>query len=230
MDGREIESIVQYRLQNRFTSDAISGMNPRSITLRSGETFTYSIDLRRVYSMAPGKQYRVRCYFIPDFTRRNVLYSRNELSFALDERREKAFDRQAPVIAADITPSEIVLLTLEAEKKGHGERMLKYIDVEEYINTYSDFVRSYSQAGNLERQEILERFREYLTRPRGDYLIDYRVTGEELGGDVAYVDAYVDRHGIRKNDTYRYRYALKKTRNMWLITGLEATYSKGKPQ
>ena len=231
MNGNEQENLTDYKLQNKYTVDVIASMNKREIALGGGEIFTYTVDLASIYKMEKGNFYRVRCYFVPDFGIRHVIHGKNEITFLVDGLREKDLQEKRLILNREMSPSETVLLTLEAEKNFEREKMLKYIKLDEYIKTESNFIRSYSAAGELEREEILEKFRWYLLRQRSDYLINYKIVDEGIEANDAYVDVLVERYNSRKNDSYKYRYVLKKTyettENRWLITGLEASVHKG---
>lgn len=234
MDGRELEYLIDYKRQKKYTTDIIGGTEKRPVVLAPGEVFTYSVDLQRVYEIKNGAFYRVRCYFIPDFSVKHVVYGKNEITFLADER-VKFTDRTeaegAEYANANITPSEVVLLTLEAEKTSARDRMLKFINLEEFIKTESPFIRSYAAAaGEGERRQVIAMFRDYLLRARPDYLLDYKITGEGINGETAFVDVLAERYNVRANEAYRYRYVLQKghTEGKWFITGLEATVYKGK--
>lgn len=236
MDGRELENIIDYKLQKKYTTDIIGSTEKRPVYLAPGEIFTYSVDLQRVYRIRNGAFYRVRCYFIPDFSVKHVVHGKNEITFLADERAE--FNPDLAALSrggtdTSITPSEIVLLTLEAERSSAKSRMLKFINLEEYIKTESSFIRSYSAAaGDGERQQVLLRFRDYLLRPRIDYLVSFKIADEGIEGERAYVDVLAERYNVRANESYRYRYILQRDRGgaNWLITGLEATVFKGRIQ
>ncbi|MDR3238371.1 MAG: hypothetical protein LBT84_07700 [Spirochaetia bacterium] len=233
MRGKENENIIDYKKQNKYTVDIIQAMGKRAVELGSGEIFTYTVDLKSIYSMSSGDFYRVRCYFVPDFGVRHVIHGKNEITFLIDGRRDAGEQSAAPQPNRDVTPSETVLLTLEAEKRSEMNKMLKYIDIEEFIRTESNFIRAYSAAGEIERREVLEKFRQYLLRPRSDYLVAFKILEEGIDGETAYVDALAERYNVRVNESYKYRFVLKKNREargMWLITGLEASVFKGKVQ
>lgn len=231
MDGKEIENLTDYKLKDKYTVDIIDAMDKRPIPLGGGEIFTYTIDLTSIYRMYNGNFYRVRCYFVPDFSRRHVIHGKNEITFLVDGPRDKNLIPERPAASRNLTPSEAVLLTLEAEKNSEKDKMLKYIDLEEFIKTESNFIRSYAAAGEFERKEILEQFKWYLLRQRRDYLIKYKIIDEGIDNDDAYVDVLAERYSPRRNDSYKYRYILRKNHETagiaWLIIGLEASIFKG---
>ncbi len=229
MQGREIESIVPYRMAGKTTVEAAAECSRRTIQLNPGEGFIYPVDLTKLYKMRPDSEYRVKCYFLPDLSIPQVIYSENELEFSLYSVKEQVSGRKDGGYSREISPSEIVLLALTAEKNGNWENMVKYLNLEELIGSYPDYFKQYSSAGTHERAEIRERFIRFLSRERDDYLIDFEVLGTDYASDrrFAYVNADVGRFGAIRNVRYRYRYLLEKNEGMWQINSLEASIVKG---
>lgn len=226
--GREAENIIPYRKENLPTSEVIKKMTRRKVSIGVNETFTCNVDLKKVYNLG-SKTYRVRSYFVPDFTRRKIIYSVNELTFRIIKEDGKPFGGERTIAETRITPGEIVLLSLEAEKRKNWRNMFKYINLKEYIYSFHNFVRPYNDAGPRERIEILAKFRRFLARHRHDYIVHFNVVSEEIEKNRKYasVDAIVERYGVRKNERFKYMFRLEKRRNIWLINAVEATVLKG---
>ncbi len=226
--GREAENIISYRKENRSTAEIIKKMSRRKVSIGANEIFTHSVDLKKVYNLHGGT-YRVRSYFIPDFSQRQIIYSTNELVFRIVKEDKEPFGKKATPEERLITPGEIVMLSLEAEKRGHWQKMFKYINIEQYIYSFHDFVRPYNNGGPKERIEILEKFRRFLARHRHDYIVHFSIISEELEKDEKYavVNTIVERYGVRKNERFKYMFRLEKRRNIWLINAVEATVLKG---
>lgn len=230
MEGREAENIIPYRKENRPTSEVIKKMKRRTVSLGTGETFTHDINLRRVYNLEKGI-FRVRSYFIPDFKARNLIYSVNELTFRIigDDRGPGPFGKEEMKRTTEITPGEIVLLCLEAEKREEWKRMFKYIEMKEFIYSYNNFVRPYNSAGPKERREILGKFKQFLARHRHDYIVNFTIADEEIEKNRKYatVTAVVERYGVRRNERYKYMYRLSREGSIWLLNAVEASVLKG---
>lgn len=230
MDGRELENIIDYRERQKLSVEEVENLSRRSVILGPGEIFTCTEDLRDIYRI-PAGTFRVRCYFVPDFRVRHVVHGDNELTFFSRTGSSSSEQKVLQYTDRRISPSETVLLTLEAEKSSDRERMLKYIDLEEFIKTESGYILAYTRAAGQERKEVLAKFRTYLIRDRKDYLIDYKIVEEEISGDTAYVDVLAERYNTVVSEKYRYRYILKRDKGPgknWLITGLEASVHKGR--
>lgn len=237
--GRTVETRVPHKLEGNAKDNLLKNCSTRTIILNPGESFRYSTDLTKVFVLRPGVDYRVRTRFMPDFSLDDSLTSRNQVSFLIE--REKHYVYKSGVVnrfqpkeySRSISPSEIVVLTLRAEKEQDWKRLRKYIDVEKLIHSYTRFVREYRKADVVEKYYIRERFVRYLARKRFDYLLDFSVVGETMEDGKAHVTVYVERYGPRKSSRYIYRYTLayadnNKGDNHWLITELDATVTKGK--
>jgi len=229
--GREIATTVPYRVENRQLKDILSDLPSRKIELGPSESFVYTVNLSRLYELAPGGKYRVRGYFFPDMEKNDTIQSDNELGFTVIRPRMEAVSEQKAV-SRDVLPSETVLLMLSAEKKGQLDRCLKYIEIEKYISSFPNFVRIYNTGDIEERQRIGEDFKKYLCRERDDYLMDFRIVKEETDPvrSIAFVDVIADRFGVKYTNRFRYRFTLEKSdkSTLWLVTGLDAKIMKGK--
>lgn len=235
MQGKEAEIIVPYRLKNQPLADILKRAKKRSITLAPRETFIHAIDLHKVYSLETDTVYRVKSFFFPDITEKIVLRSSNELVFKVVEETVKSGisgvmrPRKRRILEEYVTPSEVIMLHLNAETKKQWDRFIKYLDISKFINSYSNYVRIYQLADDEEKIGIEEDFVNFLTRQRNDYILDHEILKEEVekNGEIAYVEVAVERFAPRMTVTYKYRYTLEKEKKYWLITGLEATIMKG---
>ncbi len=227
--GREAAITVPYRLMNRSVEEVIRDLYPRAIELLPNETLTHTVNLRNLYDLRTGSEYRVRGFFLPDMQNPSALPSSNILSFKIV--RAPGLVKKSGVVRQErgVSPSEVVLLALTAEKNETWDRLYKYIKAESFINAFPDYVRLYNAADDIEKLKILEDFAKFLARHRDDYIRDFSVTDEVFlpGKNIAYVDVVVNRYGPRLPFRYKYRYTLEKTRDHWLIIDLEATVVKG---
>lgn len=237
MDGREAEIIVPYRLEFKSKNDEILNLTQRGVQLLPDETLVHTIDLKKIYNLDHKIKYRVKGFFFPDFKDDLVITSNNELAFYVSSARSDSiksgirFSSRKQKIFREISPSEIIKLALISEKGKEWDKMIKYIDIEQYINAYSDYARRYNIAEEYDGKLKIEKdFIRFISRDRDDYILDFKVISENIKNDnkIAYVDVIVDRNGIKRTNRYKYRYTLEKYGNMWLIVNLEATVLKGK--
>ena len=237
MDGREAEIIVPYRMEYKSKSDESLSLTRRGVELLPEETLIHSVNLKKIYSLDHKKKYRVKGFFFPDFKEDQVITSNNEVTFYISSARSDSiksgirFSSRKEKIYRDISPSEIISLALISEKGKEWDKMIKYIDIEQYINAYSDYARRYNISEEYDEKLKIEKdFIRFITRDRDDYILDFKVISENIKNDnkIAYVDVIVDRNGIKRTNRYKYRYTLEKYGNMWLIVNLEATVLKGK--
>ena len=236
MNGNEAEIIVPYKLANMPVEKLVAKAARRTILLEHKETFVYMINLKKLYNLKPGKQYRIRGFFYPDAQKKYVIRSNHELVFnylaAFDNKLTSRIfpDPVKQQIKKGISPSEIVLLMLNAEKKKKWKRFIKYINLKKFINAYPEFVREYQLADPEQKIKKEQEFVIFLTRSRDDYILEYEIVKEQIEPNIniAYVDVIVDRYNTKKSDRYKYRYTLEKNNDLWLVINLEATVLKGK--
>lgn len=237
-DGRELENIVPYRLKNRNISDVIKDADTRIIRLSDNETFSYTVDLKKLYKIDNKGNYRIKAFFSPDAADSFSLISDNQLNFKVLKKSDVMYSGIAKIrrfVSPEraLSASEVISLFLKAEKENNWDNYFKYIDVEKYINAYPDYVRIYKQAvkdNNIEEKEkIILEFVNFLKEKRTDYIISYRVLDEFVNkNDDYYVEALVKRFGPDNPFIYRYKYSLEKFKNIWIITDIEATVVKGR--
>jgi hypothetical protein len=229
MNGREAEITVPYKIENQKISDLIKELDKRMVELAPGEMFIYTVNLKELYNLHMDTAYRIQSLFYPKFEETNILKSNNELTFKIIEAKQ--YNKPSEVEAKDhtISPKEVILLILKAEKDREWNNWEKYINIEKYINAFPEFVQKYNRANFEEKAQVEKDFIKFVTRDRDDYLIDYKIVRESVEKDrkFAYVDVIVDRYGIRLTNRYKCRYKLEQYKNLWLITDEEATVIKG---
>ena len=227
--GREAEITVPYKLEKRDIKELIRDLERRMVELAPGEVFIHSINLKHIYKLDLNTRYRVKSLFYPTIGEDIVITSDNELSFKIiaEKRYNKPSEREA--VQRNISPSEVILLTLRAEKDKNWDNYLKYIDVEKFINAYPEYTQKYLRANFEEKNQIEKDFIKYLTRDRDDYLLHYKIMEEEIENSkrIAYVNVIEDRYGSRWNYRYRCRYMLEQYKDMWLIVDEVATVMQG---
>lgn len=227
--GREAAITVPYRLMNKRVEEVVRDIYPRAVELLPNETLTHRVNLKNLYELKAGNEYRVRGFFLPDMGSPVALPSLNVLSFRIV--RAPGLVKKSGVVRQErgVSPSEVVLLALTAEKNGAWDRLYKYIKAESYIAAFPDYLRPYNAADEIEKLKILDDFAKFLARRRDDYIKDFSIADEIFlpDRDIAYVDVKVERYGPSLPFRYRYRYTLEKTGGNWLIIDLEATVAKG---
>lgn len=229
MTGRDAEMTVPHVIEGRDIADMIRGLDKRIVELAPGEMFIHNVDLRELFNLKYNEHYRVRSLVYPAFSQDMVLASKNELSFKMIQ--DKGYRKPSEVDSVDrsISPKEVIMLALGAEKAGDWSNWIKYINIEKYINAYPEFVQRYYRANYEEKTDIEKEFIKFLTRDRDDYLVDFSIQKESIENDGkrAYVEVVVNRYGTRWIHRFRSRYTLEQYNNLWLITDEEATVMKG---
>ena len=186
----------------------------------------------KIYDLKPGIEYRVKSCFVPDFSKKEIFVSENELFFRISHEYfpEKGRMYHKTKKQEYVSPSEIILLALYAEKNMNWADFFKYIELESYIVSFPDYHREYDSADRFGRERVLNDFKKFLMRRRTDYLIRYEIIDEMIDNNLkmAYVDVIVDRYGARITDRYKYRYKLCEKEQKGFILKLDATVMRGK--
>ncbi|MFH0974658.1 MAG: hypothetical protein V1874_02625 [Spirochaetota bacterium] len=237
MNGKEAETLVAYRLQNKTVTEILKDSNSRTIELLPNELFSHIIDLKTIYKIDSEKEYRVKAQFSPDVENLFFIKSDNQLNFKTlkdvgdsGDKISRISQFTSPI--RNLSPSEIILLFLKAEKERNWDNYFKFIDIEKYINAYPDYVRIYNIAikkHDIEQKEkIVLEFTNFLKEERSDYIISYNIVSElNQSENNCYVEALVKRSSAGSPFIYKYRYALEKFENLWLITDVVVTVNKG---
>ncbi|HEY1405605.1 MAG TPA: hypothetical protein VF857_03260 [Spirochaetota bacterium] len=230
MNGKEAETLVKYRLMDRTVQDVVAYIEPRKSIVGHDEKVVKRLNLRDYYNLEAGKEYRVRIFFMPEAKSPFVVRSENSITI-----RIAPLDRDLPEpielpkqYAGGIDPSEVVQLFLTAEKSRSWKNMIKYVDLEKYVNAYPDYGMQFNTANDAVRKKVLRDFVSFLSTPRHDYIVDFTVTKEAILEDrkSSYVDVKVVRHAAPKPFVYTYRFTLEDEGGTWLIAGVDATVSK----
>lgn len=210
MKGREEKPTVT-GFDERNAGDLVKGLDKRMIELGPGEMFTHTVNVKDLFDLKLNTMYRIQGLFYPDFEENRLIKADNELVFKIIEQNHYSKPSDVDAIDRSISPKEVMLLTLKAERDRDWINWIKYVNIEKYINAFPEFVQKYYRANYEEKKEIEKDFIAFATRERDDYLVDYRVIDEMIEKDraVAYVDVIVDRFGIRKTNRYKCRYTLE---------------------
>lgn len=231
MNGKNEELVVPYITGEKNAAETLSWMIKREIKLGPGEIFTHSQNLRRIYNILPEKNYRLKLHFFPYIGDKDdenqVVVSSNEIKFRVT--RDKVYEAFKPKDpnSVRLSPSEVVLLLINAEREGSTDRAIKYLDIDKFIHSYPDFSRRYDISDDTDKKNIEKEFVRYLINKRDDPLAEYRIVSEEINptGVVAYVSVEAKREGLIRPSRFRYVYRLEKnaeTDYIWLVAGLEA--------
>ncbi|HOP62155.1 MAG TPA: hypothetical protein PK358_02800 [Spirochaetota bacterium] len=231
MNGRDAELVVPYITGEKNKTETLSWMVKREIKLGPGETFIHKQNLRRIYDILPERRYRLKMHFFPFIGDREnenfVVVSSNEIKFRVSRDRSYQAYKDKDSGSVMLTPGEVVLLLINAEREKSFEKAVKFLDIDKFIHSYPDFSRRYDISDDLEKKNIEKEFIRYLINRRDDPLAEYRIVSEEIeeSGLVAHVSVEAKREGLIKPARYRYLYRLEKNSKndyIWLVAGLEA--------
>ncbi len=231
MTGREAQTKVSYRLENKRCEEFVKPLTAREVTLAAGETIIRRMNLNDYYVFKPDTKYKVGIFFLPDAKIPVVLKGDNKIFISTIVPVENKIIKDAIVQDKGIAPSEIVRLFLSAEKNKEWRNYIKYINYDKYINSFPDFSTQYSSTNDAIKEIVLKNFKTYLTTPRNDFIIDYEIVDETISDKnidkmTAVVKAKVKREGAGKPFIYVYSYELEKFSDYWQITNVTATVTR----
>ncbi len=235
MQGKNAEVIVPYKVLKKSLEHVLKNLAARKVAIAPNEEISHTVNLKYIYNLKSNKEYRVKSYFIPDFSTKSLIISTNELYFKINKQSSAASHsgiintskRYVPV--RKLSPKEVILLTLNAEK--HRMPFAKYLNIQRFIFSYPKYYHLYLKAGYNHKIQIEKDFITFLYRDRYDYILDFNITKENIKNNkIAYVEVIVDRFGIKRTNRYRYRYTLTRKNihePFWLITHVNAYVLKG---
>lgn len=207
----------------------------RYIKLMSGDCFSSEVDLNDLYELEVGKRYLVKSYFYPNFlyNDKNFVISRNQSSFSI-AKGKNPFDAAASRKAlsedkkiAHIKPEDIIFLYLKAVLEKKTENAIRFIDLNSFIQAYENYRKRYEAVNRFEKQRAIDDFRNFLSRDRKDYLMDFRILRTEYSRrdrESAFVHVNIKRYGGAIPIFFQYIYQLKKAKNgsiPWKIVNLK---------
>ncbi|MCX7679235.1 MAG: hypothetical protein N2316_08435 [Spirochaetes bacterium] len=237
-DGKEAQILVAHRLKKTKKEEVLKNIVPRSIILARNESFTYTVDLKKLYHIEKLGEYRVRAYFLPHPEQDFAIPSENVVRFKLVRPVDYASsslygpirEKRVDPSRFSLSPREVVLLFLTAEKEKRWEDYFKYVKLESFIQSFPDFGKLYNVSDDVEKLKVEQDFITFIKKGREDYITGFRVGQESIieGSRIAYVESTVSRYGTKFGFQYNYKYTLEKFDSLWLITGVEATIRKGK--
>lgn len=231
MDGKEAETTVKYRMMDRTVQDVVAYIEPRRSLVGHDEKVVKRLNIRDYYNLEPGREYRIRMFFMPDAKMPFVVRSENSITVRiapLDRDLPEPIELPKQYNGGGIDPSEVVQLFLGAEKSRNWKNMIKYIDLEKYVNAYPDYGMQFNTSNEAMRKKVLRDFVSYLSTPRRDYIVDFSVQKEAILEDrkSSYVDVKVVRFAAPRPFVYNYRFTLETAGGTWLISNVDATVSK----
>lgn len=226
-NGKTIDQVQERR--NRSVN--LSGDPVKEVIIHPGESFSRKINLSDLYQFEPGKKYFITGYFYPNYfeNKQALLKSSNQASFSIHSVSKRInpirFPRRSSLGVAGVTPEEIIFLFLGAERKRNWQRYFHYIHFPDYIMAYTRYAEEYTKAKAVDRQAIIDEFKEYLSQSNHGKLIYYRIlSSHKINDNTSQVNVFVERELGRIKQKYEYQYTLKKINRMppgfWKITNL----------
>lgn len=160
--------------------------------------------------------------FDPRYEKNLRFISKNSVQIFIQKEKsvykfEDEIDLQKEAIPS---PAETIYLFLMAEYHKNWDNYLKYIELKEFIFSYEFFSNQYENSNPKEKQNLLNKFKKFLTNQNVDPLLSFKIKKVEyLEKDQAKVFVEVKRGTLNYKVLYLYEYFLKK-KQVWKITGV----------
>lgn len=201
----------------------------RPMSLESGESFSRQIDITQWFDVRETGYYYIKGYFYPnpDDTN-NFVESVNykilvkppliveQQVVAAEQQQQQRYDE-----LKKLPPYDAIADMIDAKMKKDWDRFLFHIDAERLIMTFQNYAAEYSNArtGRL-RLDLIEDFKDYLTKHWQDTILSYQVKRSEIEGDEAKVICDVVYKVRTLSYTLEYTFDLYRNHEgQWLVQG-----------
>jgi len=206
----------------------------RELSVESGESFSFTEDLRDFIRLDSAGSYVVKARLYPELFRSvPAVAPLTSNSLSLNLRPAPLAEAGQPPLALDIEtnavlfrdslpPDQVVEYVLNARQKGQWEKFFLYLDVEEMLKRDGARKRAWTAESEEGRQVMLDRYRADLRNALvdGDIVtipVEFQVERTSYGaeeGTVAVLEkfrfgTYVERK--------RYTYYLRRRDDIWMI-------------
>lgn len=206
---------------------ASSSGDYRSFTLLPQESYSRVIDITKWFDIRESGHYFIRGYFYSNPDRRNARLESFDYKIlikppmAVEQKltEEQQVRRAEMETARKLPPYDVIADLLDAKMKKDWERFLAHIDAERLIVSFTEFYSAYDQArSGRYRLEVLEEFKDYLTKHWQDRILSYQVLESQIKDDRASVVCDVVFKVRTLDYTLRYTFSLYKNHNQeWLV-------------
>jgi hypothetical protein len=207
----------------------------REVSLEPGEKYGIVVDLERFAALANPGQYVVQATFFPELFRGTDSAAMKSNRLSLNVKPPVATAEEKAVIEAEtgallarqaLPPDEVVGATITARQKSQWERFFLYLDLESLLRKNPEKDRSFRNATETARRQMIDNFRLQLrqTTIRDDIsVIPNSYTIQKTSYDAASaVVAVLERFKYPDyTELKAYTYHLKKSDRFWIIYDYE---------
>jgi hypothetical protein len=207
----------------------------REVSLEPGEKYGIVVDLGKFASFASAGQYVVQATFFPELFRGpdSTIMKSNRLS--LNVKPPVATAEEKAVVEAEtgallarqvLPPDEVVSQTIGARQKSQWERFFLYLDLESLMRKNPEKDRSFRNATETARRQMLDQFRQQLRQStiRDDISViptSFQVQKTTYDPSEATVTALERFKYPDYTELKIYTYHLKKSDRFWIIYDYE---------
>jgi len=222
----QADSLIRKRNQNNHVYF-------REISIESGESFSFTENLRDYISFAQPGSYRVRAFIYPELYR-SVLIPAIETNYlSLSVRPELLYNMDGIPIETDtatgailvrqqLPPDEVITYMITARQRSQWERFFLYLDPEAMLHRDAYQRRRYLAENETGRRAMLEEYKQNLQKAVIDENITvipttFDIIKTEYNNYQATVTAILRFREINFTQLRQYTYFLERRDNIWII-------------
>jgi len=205
----------------------------REISIESGESFSFTEDLRDYISFQQPGSYMVRAFIYPELYRSVLVpaVETNYLSLSIRPESIRGPDgipleidiaTGAVLVRQQLPPDEVVTYMITARQRSQWERFFLYMDLEAMLSRDPYQRRRYLSMNETERRNMLEEYRRNLQNAVIDDNISvipttFDIVKTEYNNYEATVTAILRFREINFTQLRQYTYFLERRDNIWII-------------
>jgi hypothetical protein len=207
----------------------------REVSLEPGEKYGIVVDLERFAALASPGQYVLQATFFPELFRGPDSTAMKSNRLSLNVKPPVATAGEKAVIEAEtgallarqaLPPDEVVGSTISARQKSQWERFFLYLDLESLLRKNPEKDRSFRNATEAARRQMIDQFRLQLqqTTIRDDISVipsSFVIQKTSYDAAEATVSALERFKYADYTELKAYTYHLKKSDRFWIIYDYE---------
>ncbi len=219
--------VINDQFQVEMAENYSTSQDYRPMALEPGESFSRQIDITKWFDVRESGYYYIRGFFYPnpDDTLHKIASVNYKILVkppevveqnlvAEEQQRQQRFEE-----LKQLPPYDVVADLIDAKMKKDWERFLFHIDAERLILSFQNYAAEYQNARTgRHRLDLIEEFRDYLTKHWQDTILSYEVVRSEIETDDAKVICNVVYKVRSLSYTLQYTFDLYRNHDgQWLV-------------
>lgn len=187
-----IKDLFQVEMEENYSTSE----DFRPMALEPGESFSRQIDITQWFDVREAGYYYIRGFFYPNPD--DMTYRVESVNYKIlvkpplvveqdlvqqEQERQQRFEEMKK-----LPPYDVVADLIDAKMKKDWERFLFHIDAERLMMSFDNYAAEYQNARTgRHRLDLIEEFKDNLTRYWQDTILSYKVVRSEIEQDEAEV-------------------------------------------